>query len=127
LKANQQDHNALVDEVNKKANAENVYTKGETYSRQEIADLIADITGGESAADVLAALTTYKGENDERVANVENRIKTLEEAVDALEAFTGIGGTTGSSLTDRVAALETWQGTMNTWKESISSTVADNT
>jgi hypothetical protein len=55
------------------------------------------------------------------------RIKTLEEAVDALEAFTGIGGTTGSSLTDRVAALETWQGTMNTWKESISSTVADNT
>ena len=82
LKANQQDHNTLVDEVNKKANAEDVYTKGETYSRQEIADLIADITGGESAADVLAALNTYKGENDERVGKVEARVKALEDADD---------------------------------------------
>ena len=82
LKASQQDHNELVDEVNKKANAADVFAKGETYSRQEIADLIADITGGESAADVLANLNTYKGENDERVANVENRVKALEEADD---------------------------------------------
>lgn len=107
LKASQQDHNALVDVVNNKANAADVYakgeadekfaekattlagygitdayTKGETYSRQEIADLIADITGGESAADVLAALNTYKGENDERVGNVEDRVKALEEADD---------------------------------------------
>ena len=82
LKANQQDHNALVDEVNKKANAADVFAKGETYSRQEIADLIADITGGESAADVLAALNTYKGENDERVGKVEARVKALEDADD---------------------------------------------
>jgi hypothetical protein len=82
LKANQQDHNALVDEVNKKANAADVFAKGETYSRQEIADLIADITGGESAADVLASLNTYKGENDERVGKVEDRVKALEEADD---------------------------------------------
>ena len=82
LKANQQDQNALVDEVNKKANAADVFAKGETYSRQEIADLIADITGGESAADVLAALNTYKGENDERVGKVEARVKALEDADD---------------------------------------------
>ena len=56
------------------------YTKGETYTRTEISDLIADITGGESAADVLAALNAYKGSNDERVANAENRIKALEDA-----------------------------------------------
>lgn len=82
LKASQQDHNALVDIVNGKANAADVYAKGETYSRQEISDLIADITGGESAADVLAELNTYKGTNDERVTNVENRVKALEEADD---------------------------------------------
>ena len=79
LKASQQDHNELVDEVGKKANAADVFAKGETYSRQEIADLIADITGGESAADVLAALNTYKGENDKRVGDVEDRVKALEE------------------------------------------------
>lgn len=56
------------------------YTKGETYTRTEISDLIADITGGESAADVLAALNAYKGSNDERVTNAENRIKALEDA-----------------------------------------------
>lgn len=79
LKANEADVEA---ELAKKANAENVYTKGETYNRQEIGDLIADITGGESAADVLASLNAYKGTNDERVANVENRVKALEEADD---------------------------------------------
>lgn len=79
LKANQAD---VETELAKKANAENVYTKGETYNRQEIGDLIADITGGESAADVLASLNAYKGTNDERVANVENRVKALEEADD---------------------------------------------
>ena len=79
LKANEADVEA---ELAKKADAENVYTKNETYSRQEISDLIADITGGESAADVLAELNTYKGTNDERVTNVENRVKALEEADD---------------------------------------------
>ena len=82
LKASQQDHNELVDEVNKKANAADVYAKGETYSRQEIADLIADITGGESAADVLASLNTYIGQNDARVGSVEDRVLALENADD---------------------------------------------
>ena len=85
LKASQQDHNELVDEVNKKANAADVYAKGETYSRQEIADLIADITGGESAADVKAELVAYKGTNDARVEAVEGRIGDVEERVLALE------------------------------------------
>lgn len=42
-----------------------------TYTRKQIELLIADITGGESAADVLAALNTYKGKNDARVAGIE--------------------------------------------------------
>lgn len=49
------------------------------YTRTEIADLIADITGGESAADVKALLEAYKGTNDARVKNAEDRIAALEE------------------------------------------------
>ena len=133
LKSSQQDHNALVDVVNKKANAEDVYskteadakfaekadtlaeygitdayTKSETYSRQEIADLIADITGGESAADVLAALNTYKGENDERVGKVEDRVKALEdlEADDnTIEAIKVAGATANLEIVDKVVTI----------------------
>lgn len=133
LKASQQDHNELVDEVNKKANTADVYskteadnkfaekaetlagygitdayTKGETYSRQEIADLIADITGGESAADVLAALNTYKGENDERVGKVEDRVKALEdlEADDnVIEAIKVAGATANLEIVDKVVTI----------------------
>ena len=56
------------------------FTKGETYSRTEISELIGQITGGESAADVLAKLNEYKGQNDERVGKVEGRVETLEKA-----------------------------------------------
>ena len=56
------------------------FTKGETYSRTEISELIGQITGGESAADVLAKLNEYKGQNDERVGKVEGRVETLERA-----------------------------------------------
>lgn len=56
------------------------FTKGETYSRTEISDLISQITGGESAADVLAKLNEYTGTNNERVGKVEGRVETLEKA-----------------------------------------------
>lgn len=56
------------------------FTKGETYSRTEISELIGQITGGESAADVLAQLNEYTGTNNERVGKVEGRVETLEKA-----------------------------------------------
>lgn len=62
------------------------YTKGETYTRAEIAELIADITGGESAADVLAALNTYIGTNDQAVAALQAADTNFETRVSALEA-----------------------------------------
>ena len=108
LKASQQDHNELVDEVNKKANAVDVYAKGETYSRQEIADLIADITGGESAADVLAALNTYKGTNDERVGAVEDRVKALEELEaddNVIEAIKLAGATAALQVSEKTVTI----------------------
>ncbi len=62
------------------------YTKGETYTRTEISDLIAQITGGESAADVLAALNAYIGTNDEAVALLKAADTNFETRVSALEA-----------------------------------------
>ena len=58
----------------------NAFTKGETYSRTEISELIGQITGGESAADVLAKLNEYTGANNERVGKVEGQVETLEKA-----------------------------------------------
>lgn len=56
------------------------FTKDETYSRTQISELIGQITGGESAADVLAQLNEYIGKNNERVGKVEGRVETLEKA-----------------------------------------------
>ena len=56
------------------------FTKDETYSRTQISELIGQITGGESAADVLAQLNEYIGKNNERVDKVEGRVETLEKA-----------------------------------------------
>ena len=55
------------------------------YTKDEIADLIADITGGESAADVLASLNAYKGTNDARVKAVEEEVDAAELRIKALE------------------------------------------
>ena len=75
------------------------FTKGETYSRTEISELIGQITGGESAADVLAKLNEYKGQNDERVGKVEGRVETLEKAGYQANIIEGI------KLADAVNAL----------------------
>lgn len=50
--------------------ATGIYTN--IYTKDEITDLIADITGGESAADVLAALNAYKANTDPRIQALEN-------------------------------------------------------
>lgn len=75
------------------------FTKGETYSRTEISELIGQITGGESAADVLAKLNEYTGTNNERVGKVEGRVETLEKAGYQANIIEGI------KLADAVNAL----------------------
>lgn len=77
--------NKLINKADKASTLEgygitNAFTKGETYSRTEISELIGQITGGESAADVLAKLNEYTGTNNERVGKVEGRVETLEKA-----------------------------------------------
>lgn len=56
------------------------------YSKSEVTDLIADITGGESAADVKAELKEYKTTNDARVDDVESRLDTAEAKLSGIEA-----------------------------------------
>lgn len=87
LKANQQDHNTLVDTVNEKADKATTlagYGITDAYTSKQVDDLIAQLSGdnSESAASVLAQLNTYKNENDARVTNVEGRVKALEDADD---------------------------------------------
>ena len=58
--------------------ATGIYT--DIYIKDEVTKLIADITGGESAADVLASLNAYKTTNDARVQAVEDQLPTFAKA-----------------------------------------------
>ena len=71
------------------------------YSKDEVTALIADITGGESAADVLAALNAYKTTNNTRVKAVEDKNSTQDTAI----------GTAQSAAEGAQAAAEAAQGT----------------
>lgn len=63
--------------------ATGIYT--DIYTKSEVAALIADITGGESAADVLASLNAYKSSNDARVQVIENAINGTESTTGLVE------------------------------------------
>ena len=52
------------------------------FTKEEVTDLVAKITGGESAADVLAQLTAYKTTNDSRVQTIEDKLATIEDNSD---------------------------------------------
>ena len=56
------------------------------YSKSEVTDLIADITGGESAADVKAELKEYKTTNDTRVKAVEDANAAQDTAIAKAQA-----------------------------------------
>lgn len=84
------------------------FTKGETYSRTEISELIGQITGGESAADVLAKLNEYTGTNNERVGKVEGRVETLEKAgyqANVIEGIKLADAANALTLNDKIATI----------------------
>lgn len=58
--------------------ATGIYT--DIYIKGEVTKLIADATGGQSAADVLDSLNTYKTANDARVKAVEDKLPTFAKA-----------------------------------------------
>lgn len=58
--------------------ATGIYT--DIYIKDEVTKLIADATGGQSAAEVLASLNSYKTTNDARVKAVEDQLPTFAKA-----------------------------------------------
>ena len=57
-----------------------IYTN--VFTKEEVTDLVAKITGGQSAADVLAQLTAYKTTNDSRVQTIEDKLATIQDNSD---------------------------------------------
>lgn len=74
------------------------------YSKAEVTDLIADITGGESAADVKAELTAYKTSNDAAVNGLASRVGEVETKVTSLETLLN-GKAEAETVEDLVSAL----------------------
>lgn len=75
------------------------------YSKDEVTALIADITGGESAADVLAALNAYKTTNDTRVKAVEDTNATQDTAIQTAKETADRGVADAKTANDAIAAL----------------------
>lgn len=122
-----------------------------TYSKDEITSLIADITGGESAADVLASLNAYKTTNDTRVKNIEDEqliqnadilaakqqadlgvanaataqgaANKAQSDVDALTLVVNGNSTNITSQGERITALETKTSDYDTVKANASDAV----
>lgn len=95
--------------------ATGIYT--DIYIKDEVIKLIADITGGESAADVLASLNAYKTTNDARVQAVEDQLPTFAKAdlvytkEDIDGKITTINDTVGG-INTRLETAETKLGTI---------------
>lgn len=95
--------------------ATGIYT--DIYIKDEVTKLIADITGGESAADVLASLNAYKTTNDARVKAVEDQLPSFaktdlvytKEDIDG--KITTINDTVGG-INTRLETAETKLGTI---------------
>lgn len=84
------------------------------YSKDEVTDLIADITGGESAADVKAELTAYKTSNDAAVNDLTSRVGEVETKVSSLETLLN-----GKADANVVATLADTVGELDTKVSSI--------
>ena len=76
------------------------------YSKDEVTSLIADITGGESAADVLAALNAYKTTNDTRVKGVEDVNASQATAIEEAKAQADKGVADAKQVSEDLAALD---------------------
>ena len=95
--------------------ATGIYT--DIYIKDEVTKLIADITGGESAADVLASLNAYKTTNNARVQAIEDQLPTFAKAdlvytkEDIDGKITTINDTVGG-INTRLETAETKLGTI---------------
>lgn len=92
------------------------FTKAET--RKYVADTISQMTGGESAADVLLALNNYKSDNDARVGAIETKDGEQDTAIATAQAQADKGVADAKAANDAVIALT--NGTVATNASDIS-------
>ena len=103
------------DEDGNYTGATGIYT--DIYIKDEVTKLIADATGGQSAAEVLTSLNAYKTTNDARVQAVENQLPTFAKAdlvytkEDIDGKITTINDTVGG-INTRLETAETKLGTI---------------
>jgi hypothetical protein len=105
------------------------FTKAET--RQYVADTISQMTGGESAADVLLALNNYKSDNDARVGAIETKNTEQDASIAAVlsKAEQGIADaakvaadlvTANGNITSNTNEIAVVKGTITTVNETLS-------
>lgn len=108
------------------------FTKAET--RQYVADTISQMTGGESAADVLLALNNYKSDNDERVGAIETKngeqdtaiAKAQGDATKGIEDAAKVASDLDAAellIAANTREIETVKGTITTVNETLSGKV----
>lgn len=102
--------------------ATGIYT--DIYIKDEVTDLIAKITGGESAADVLASLNAYKGTNDARVKAVEDQLPSFAKA-DEVYSKEDIDGKV-TTINDTVGGINTRLETAETKLASVEDNAQEN-
>lgn len=107
------------------------YTKGET--EQKISDMIAEVTGGETAGDVLNQLNAYKTSNDARVLAIETEQDSQDASItantNAIALLNKTDGTVGSvkkTVDDAVQALADGAVQANTTKINAVDKKVDN-
>ena len=85
--------------------ATGIYTN--IYTKDEVTKLIADITGGESAADVLAALNAYKTSTDPRITELEKlaKIQSLSEEFTLTDGALSINSIAATKITGLPEAI----------------------
>lgn len=102
--------------------ATGIYT--DIYIKDEVTKLIADITGGESAADVLASLNAYKTTNDARVKAVEDQLPSFAKA-DEVYTKEQIDGKV-TTINDTVGGINTRLETTETKLGNIEDNAQEN-
>lgn len=105
--------------------ATGIYT--DIYIKDEVTKLIADATGGQSAADVLASLNAYKTTNNARVQAVEDQLLTFAKAdlVYTKEDIDGKITTINDTVGGINTRLETAEAKLNTIEDNAQENVIE--
>lgn len=118
------------------ATLDNYYLKTETYTQDEVAELLAGITGGseETVASLLTKLTNHDAANTEKFLSLDNKDIELDKAIEANakailainDAETGLLAQAAADAQDRVDALANAAVAQAAAAAAAAQTAADN-